>query len=153
VDLELFTCRFTSLVEEMGMLLQRCATSVNVKERLDFSCALLDADGQLVANAPHIPVHLGALDLCVRAVQNSIQMEAGDVIVTNHPACGGSHLPDITLIAPVHETSDDPPSICPLTSRRRATKTSHGKDSTCSDLGFRQDRPGPLRQGPRRGWH
>jgi len=102
VELELYTCRFMSLVEEMGVLLQRCAVSVNVKERLDFSCALLDAGGQLVANAPHIPVHLGALGMCVRAVRETISLEPGDVAVTNHPAFGGSHLPDVTLVAPVH---------------------------------------------------
>ena len=105
VELELFTCRFLSLVEEMGVLLQRCAISVNVRERLDFSCALLDADGRLVANAPHIPVHLGALGMCVRAVRDSIAMEPGDVVVTNHPAFGGSHLPDVTLVAPVHDSA------------------------------------------------
>ena len=68
VELELFTNRFNSIVEEMGQLLQRTAVSTNVKERLDYSCALLDADGKLVTNAPHIPVHLGALGLCVRSV-------------------------------------------------------------------------------------
>jgi 5-oxoprolinase (ATP-hydrolysing) len=103
VELELFTCRFLSLVEEMGVLLQRCAISVNVRERLDFSCALLDAGGELVANAPHIPVHLGALGMCVRAVRDSLILRPGDVVVTNHPAFGGSHLPDVTLIAPVHD--------------------------------------------------
>lgn len=102
VQLELFTNRFRAIAEEMGALLQRTAFSVNVKERLDFSCALLDADGELVANAPHIPVHLGSLGLCVRLVRKAILMEKGDVIVTNHPGFGGSHLPDITLISPVY---------------------------------------------------
>jgi 5-oxoprolinase (ATP-hydrolysing) len=104
VELELFTCRFLALVEEMGVLLQRCAFSVNVKERLDFSCALLDADGELVANAPHIPVHLGALGICVRRICEALELSPGDVVVTNHPGFGGSHLPDITLVAPVHST-------------------------------------------------
>ncbi len=99
--LELFTNRFTALVEEMGTLLQRTSFSVNVKERLDFSCALLDARGYLVVNAPHIPVHLGSLGICVRSVMKAIKMTDGDVIITNHPAYGGSHLPDITLIKPV----------------------------------------------------
>jgi len=103
VELELFTCRFLSLVEEMGVLLERCALSVNVKDRRDFSCALLDASGELVANAPHIPVHLGALGMCVREVAKCMELSPGDVIVTNHPAYGGSHLPDVTLIAPVHD--------------------------------------------------
>lgn len=99
--LELFTNRFTSIAQGMGALLQRTAFSVNVKERLDFSCALLDASGRLIVNAPHIPVHLGSLGVCVREVRRKIKMEEGDVIITNHPAFGGSHLPDITLIKPV----------------------------------------------------
>ena len=102
VEAELFTSRFRSLVAEMGLLLQRCALSVNIKERLDFSCALLDAAGCLVVNAPHVPVHLGALGLCVRSVVQSMPLGPGDVAITNHPAHGGAHLPDVTLIAPVH---------------------------------------------------
>jgi 5-oxoprolinase (ATP-hydrolysing) len=103
VRLELFVSRFRALVGEMGEMLRRTALSTNVKERLDFSCALLDADGELVVNAPHIPVHLGAMGLCVRAVRDAIRMESGDVIVTNHPGFGGSHLPDVTVITPVHD--------------------------------------------------
>ena len=100
--LELFTNRFISAVRDMGAMLQRTSFSVNVKERMDFSCALLDAKGELIVNAPHIPVHLGSLGLCVRKVKAHLPMEKGDVVVTNHPAFGGSHLPDITLIAPVY---------------------------------------------------
>ena len=85
----------------MGERLQRTAVSTNVKERLDFSCALLDPAGELVVNAPHIPVHLGALGLCVRSLRGAIAMEPGDVIMTNHPAFGGSHLPDVTVVTPV----------------------------------------------------
>lgn len=107
VELELFTCRFLALVEEMGVLLQRCAISVNVKERLDFSCALFDVDGELVANAPHIPVHLGAMGICVRRICETLELSPGDVVVTNHPGFGGSHLPDITLVAPVHSADGD----------------------------------------------
>ena len=99
--LELFTNRFTSIAQEMGALLQRTSFSVNVKERLDFSCALLDSEGYLVVNAPHIPVHLGSLGVCVREVNKVIGMKEGDVIITNHPGFGGSHLPDVTLIKPV----------------------------------------------------
>ena len=101
-DLELFSNRFTAIAEEMGALLQRSSFSVNVKERLDFSCALLDAQGYLVVNAPHIPVHLGSLGVCVREVRKKIKMKPGDVVITNHPGYGGSHLPDITLIKPVY---------------------------------------------------
>ena len=103
VELELFTNRFGSIVEEMGQLLQRTAVSTNVKERLDYSCALLDRDGQLVVNAPHIPVHLGALGLCVRSIALGQALGPGDMIVTNHPGHGGSHLPDITVISPVFD--------------------------------------------------
>lgn len=100
-ELELFSNRFTAVANQMGALLQRTAFSVNVKERLDFSCALLDAEGELVVNAPHVPVHLGSLGVCVRRVREVLPMQKGDVVVTNHPAFGGSHLPDVTLIAPV----------------------------------------------------
>ncbi len=100
-SLELFTNRFTALAQEMGALLQRTSFSVNVKERLDFSCAVLDSKGHLVVNAPHIPVHLGSMGVCVREVKKAITMDEGDVIITNHPAFGGSHLPDVTLIKPV----------------------------------------------------
>ena len=105
VQLELFTNRFRAIAGEMGEMLRRTALSTNVKERLDFSCALLDAEGELVVNAPHIPVHLGALGLCVRRVREHLPIQPGDVIITNHPAFGGSHLPDITLITPVFTPS------------------------------------------------
>ena len=101
VELELFTHRFAAIAWQMGEALQRTALSVNVKERLDFSCALLDPAGELVVNAPHIPVHLGAMGLCVRTVLESLPLGPGDVVVTNHPGFGGSHLPDVTLITPV----------------------------------------------------
>jgi 5-oxoprolinase (ATP-hydrolysing) len=98
VQLELFTQRFRAIAEEMGAQLQRTAFSTNVKERLDFSCALLDANAQLVANAPHIPVHLGSLGVCARLCLASLPLAPGDVLITNHPKFGGSHLPDVTLL-------------------------------------------------------
>jgi 5-oxoprolinase (ATP-hydrolysing) len=101
VQLELFTHRFAAIARQMGERLQRTAVSTNVKERLDFSCALLDAAGELVVNAPHIPVHLGALGLCVRLTAAALPLEPGDVVVTNHPGFGGSHLPDVTVITAV----------------------------------------------------
>ncbi len=100
---ELFLNRFRHVANEMGVLLERTSFSVNVKERLDFSCALLDAAGRLVANAPHIPVHLGSLGVCVRKVREALLLDPGDVILTNHPAFGGSHLPDLTLIQGVFD--------------------------------------------------
>jgi len=101
IELELFTNRFMAIAEEMGAQLQRTAFSVNVKERLDFSCALLDADAELLVNAPHIPVHLGSLGVCARLVREKIAMGVGDIIITNHPKYGGSHLPDVTLLSGV----------------------------------------------------
>jgi len=100
-SLELYSNRFTSIAQEMGDILERTSFSVNVKERLDFSCAVLDAQGYLIVNAPHIPVHLGSMGVCVREVKKGLSMNEGDVVITNHPAYGGSHLPDVTLIKPV----------------------------------------------------
>jgi 5-oxoprolinase (ATP-hydrolysing) len=102
VELELMSHRFSSIAGEMGEMLQRTAISTNIKEREDFSCTLLDPAGRLVVNAPHQPVHLGAMGLCVRQLVAHRALEPGDVVVTNHPAFGGSHLPDLTLAAPVH---------------------------------------------------
>jgi len=102
IELELMSHRFSSIAREMGEMLQRTAISTNIKEREDFSCTLLDPEGRLVVNAPHIPVHLGAMGLCVRELVAHRALNPGDVVVTNHPAYGGSHLPDVTLVAPVH---------------------------------------------------
>jgi 5-oxoprolinase (ATP-hydrolysing) len=98
---DLLRHRFHSIVSDMGALLCRTAISTNIRERLDFSCALLDPQGRLLSSAPHIPVHLGALGVCVREVAKAVLMQPGDTIITNHPAFGGSHLPDVTLITPV----------------------------------------------------
>jgi len=98
IQLELFTQRFRAIADEMGAQLQRTAFSTNVKERLDFSCALLDANAELVVNAPHIPVHLGSLGVCARLCLAQLPLSPGDVIITNHPKFGGSHLPDVTLM-------------------------------------------------------
>ncbi|MDX1590417.1 MAG: hydantoinase B/oxoprolinase family protein, partial [Balneolaceae bacterium] len=116
VNLQLYTNRFRSVAEQMGEMLRKTSLSVNVKERLDYSCALLDRDGYLVVNAPHIPVHLGAMGTCVRSLIDQLEsgsnpflndeqfkgpFEEGDVIITNHPGSGGSHLPDVTIVTPV----------------------------------------------------
>jgi len=105
IQLGIFNNLFMSIAEQMGRTLQRTAVSTNIKERLDFSCAIFDADGGLVANAPHIPVHLGAMSDSVRE-QVRLQgadLREGDVLVTNDPHHGGSHLPDITVVTPVME--------------------------------------------------
>lgn len=110
VQLALFANRFTHIAEQMGTMLQRTALSVNVKERLDFSCALFDGTGALIVNAPHIPVHLGSMSDTVRALirEKGHQLAPGDVYVTNDPYRGGSHLPDVTVITPVFDdTSGD----------------------------------------------
>jgi 5-oxoprolinase (ATP-hydrolysing) len=102
VRLEVMGSRFMSIAEQMGAVLRNTAVSTNIKERLDYSCAVFDRDGGLVANAPHIPVHLGAMGATVRAVRKAIpDLRAGDAIVTNDPAQGGSHLPDVTVVSPV----------------------------------------------------
>ena len=93
----------------MGAALERTAQSVNIKERLDFSCALFDADGGLVANAPHMPVHLGSMGASVRAVQDRHpQLRPGDAFALNTPYAGGTHLPDITVVTPVFMDAADP---------------------------------------------
>jgi 5-oxoprolinase (ATP-hydrolysing) len=102
VRLEVAGSRFMSIAEQMGLMLRNTAVSVNIKERLDYSCAVFDATGGLVANAPHIPVHLGAMSATVRAVLARFPaLRAGDAIATNDPAEGGSHLPDVTVVTPV----------------------------------------------------
>ena len=103
IQLSIFSHLFMSIAEQMGRTLQKTAISTNIKERLDFSCALFDQDGQLIANAPHIPVHLGAMGETVRWQMAHVgsDLQEGDVLVTNHPSAGGSHLPDITVITPV----------------------------------------------------
>jgi 5-oxoprolinase (ATP-hydrolysing) len=104
VLLEVFNNQFTSIAEQMGVVLQRTAMSTNIRDRLDFSCAVFDAEGGLVANAPHIPVHLGAMSESVQAVLEAHpDTRPGEVFVTNDPAAGGSHLPDITVVTPVHD--------------------------------------------------
>lgn len=103
IKLSIFAHRFMSIAEQMGHTLQKTAISTNIKERLDFSCALFAPDGGLVANAPHIPVHLGSMQDAVRWQMNywKDDIKEGDVFLTNHPMAGGSHLPDITIITPV----------------------------------------------------
>lgn len=116
VQLAVFSHRFMSIAEQMGRVLQRTSISVNIKERLDFSCALFDKNGNLVSNAPHLPVHLGAMSEAVKyqikhyaygGVGQNDPLVQGDVLISNHPQlAGGSHLPDITVITPVFEEKE-----------------------------------------------
>ncbi|XP_078482471.1 5-oxoprolinase [Ciona intestinalis] len=103
IQLSIFSHRFMSIAEQMGRILQRTAISTNIKERLDFSCALFGPDGGLVSNAPHIPVHLGAMQEAVQYQMKHLgdNIDEGDCILSNHPLAGGSHLPDLTVITPV----------------------------------------------------
>jgi 5-oxoprolinase (ATP-hydrolysing) len=104
-----------NIAEQMGLQLQNTAYSVNIKERLDFSCALFDADGNLIANAPHMPVHLGSMGESIKTVirdnknaQGQSTMKPGDVFVLNDPYHGGTHLPDVTVMTPVYLTGEQP---------------------------------------------
>jgi 5-oxoprolinase (ATP-hydrolysing) len=105
VMLEVFNNLFMSIAEQMGVALQNTAYSVNIKERLDFSCAVFDGDGSLVANAPHMPVHLGSMDRAVETIirENKDEIRPGDVYAINAPYNGGTHLPDITVCTPVFD--------------------------------------------------
>ena len=111
VMLEIFNNLFMSVAEQMGVRLQSTAHSVNIKERLDFSCAVFDAAGQLIANAPHMPVHLGSMGESIKMIisRNPGAMKPGDVFMLNDPYHGGTHLPDITVVTPVF-SGDGPDS-------------------------------------------
>lgn len=100
--LSIFSHRFMDIALQMGTQLRKTSVSTNVKERLDFSCALFDSKGNLVANAPHVPVHLGSMSTCISAQAKLWEgkLKPGDVLITNHPDIGGTHLPDITVITP-----------------------------------------------------
>ena len=102
IELEVFKSIFHSIAEEMGAALRRTAFSPNIKERRDYSCALFDARGQVVAMGDHMPVHLGSMPMSVRAAIGAFPLAPGDVAMLNDPFCGGTHLPDITLVAPVY---------------------------------------------------
>jgi N-methylhydantoinase B len=101
VELEIFKSLFHSIAEEMGAALRRTAFSPNIKERRDYSCAVFDGAGEVVAMGDHMPVHLGSMPMSVRAAVETLTLNAGDVAILNDPFCGGTHLPDITLVAPV----------------------------------------------------
>src|SRR5437867_8631686 len=98
VAFEVFKNLFLSIAEEMGVTLCRTSFSPNIKERLDYSCAIYDSGGETIAQGDHMPVHLGAMPLSVRAAIDSVAMLPGDVVALNDPFCGGTHLPDITLV-------------------------------------------------------
>jgi 5-oxoprolinase (ATP-hydrolysing) len=113
VMLEVFNNLFMNIAEQMGLRLQNTAYSVNIKERLDFSCALFNAEGELIANAPHMPVHLGSMSESIKTViERNPAMQPGDVYVLNDPYHGGTHLPDVTVVTPVYlDKADGRPSF------------------------------------------
>src|SRR5580692_11496154 len=102
IELEIFKNIFRSIAEEMGAALRRTAFSPNIKERRDYSCAVFDSSGEVVALGDHMPVHLGSMPMSVRAVLENLELDPGDVAMLNDPFRGGTHLPDITLVAPVY---------------------------------------------------
>jgi 5-oxoprolinase (ATP-hydrolysing) len=113
VRLEIYNALFMSIAEQMGTTLEKTASSVNIKERLDFSCAIFDSDGNLIANAPHMPVHLGSMGESVRAIldRHRNTIAPGDAYAVNAPYAGGTHLPDITVVLPVYLEGDSRPSF------------------------------------------
>ena len=117
IRLEIFKNLYQFIAEQMGIVLQNTAASVNIKERLDFSCAIFDSSGLLVANAPHIPVHLGSMSESVRSLINEKRdtLKPGNVYLSNNPYNGGTHLPDVTAITPVFlENRENTPFLTPL---------------------------------------
>src|SRR5437773_10188724 len=102
VQLEIFKSLFHAIAEEMGATIKRTAFSPNIKERRDYSCAVFDSAGQVIAMGDHMPVHLGSMPMSVSAAIAAGPLEAGDVVMLNDPFRGGTHLPDITLVAPVY---------------------------------------------------
>src|SRR4030095_16432840 len=101
ITLEIYRALFTSVAEEMGIALRRTAFSPTIKERRDYSCAIFDRDGRVIAQGDHMPVHLGSMPMAVTAALSEVEIEPGDVVALNDPFAGGTHLPDVTLIAGV----------------------------------------------------
>jgi N-methylhydantoinase B/oxoprolinase/acetone carboxylase alpha subunit len=111
IEFEIFKNLFVSIAEEMGVTLCRTSFSPNIKERLDYSCAIYDASGETIAQGDHMPVHLGAMPLSVRAAIDMVPMEPGDTVILNDPFRGGTHLPDITLVSPVFLAGEATPAF------------------------------------------
>ena len=157
---------FISVAEEMGVALQRTSYSPNIKERRDYSCAVFDAQGQMVAQAAHVPVHLGAMPASVRAALDTFPrgLRSGDLVILNDPYLGGTHLPDITLVAPVYVQEDGaqhlagyvanrghppavggltpgPPPLPPTPSHRRRTPRALGPPAGTPSLPYSCARP------------
>src|SRR5207245_5067873 len=98
ITLEIYRALYTSVAEEMGVTLRRTSFSPNIKERRDYSCAVFDASGRVIAQGDHMPVHLGSMPMAVAAALREVEMSPGDVVALNDPFAGGTHLPDVTLV-------------------------------------------------------
>jgi N-methylhydantoinase B len=139
IRLEIYKSLFTSVAEEMGVSLRRTAFSPNIKERRDYSCAVFDCRGRLIAQGDHMPVHLGSMPLSVRAAMDHCEMLPGDVVILNDPFAGGTHLPDVTMVAPVFANDSEKiisavlPSRRTHKSRRRGTVSSRRRITVSSD--------------------
>src|SRR5579859_6728680 len=123
IELEIFKNLFHSIAEEMGAALNRTAFSPNIKERRDYSCAVFDAAGEAIAMGDHMPVHLGSMPMSVRAALDMLSFAPGDIAMLNDPFCGGTHLPDITFVAPVFIKKQNPET---RPGRLRAAKPAKG---------------------------
>ena len=134
IQLSIFASRVSALCDEMGAVLRRAAFSPNIKDRLDFSCALFDSDGRLCAQAAHIPVHLGSMAYAMADLVKVHDWRAGDMLVVNDPFSGGTHLPDITLVAPVFvgDVAWDLSPTVPIT--RISVRTAPAQCLICSRL-------------------
>src|SRR5215208_6100582 len=106
VKLEIFKSLYSSVAEEMGVSLRRSAFSPNIKERRDYSCAVFNREGVLIAQGDHMPVHLGSMPMSVRAALEQVRIGEGDVVVLNDPYAGGTHLPDVTMVAAVFQKGE-----------------------------------------------
>src|SRR5205085_10618013 len=126
VKLEIFKSLYSSVAEEMGVSLRRSAFSPNIKERRDYSCAVFNRDGTLIAQGDHMPVHLGSMPMSVRAALDSLQLAPGDIAVLNDPYAGGTHLPDLTMVAAVYGSGQWPVASGQQEGKRKQL-TSHSR--------------------------
>src|SRR5947208_3121011 len=138
--LEIYRALYTSVAEEMGIALRRTAFSPNIKERRDYSCAVFDASGRVIAQGDHMPVHLGSMPMAVAAALREVEMAPGDVVALNDPFAGGTHLPDVTLVMPVF----------PETGRRGDRGTGRRRDGETERPGDRSGGRRSISVSPRR---
>ena len=111
IELAIFRSAFHSIAEEMGATLRRTAFSPNIKERRDYSCAVFDGAGQVIAMGDHMPVHLGSMPMSVKAAVQALEFDPGDIAILNDPYAGGTHLPDITMVLPVYVRKSKSPAF------------------------------------------